>query len=107
MVQCILVVVAVISVPWMLFVKPFYLWHKNKQQTTRAQFHSFSNTGNISVDSDGGDTAPIIENAEAEHGEEEEEEEEVFRFGEIFIHQAIHTIEYCLGCISNTASYLR
>jgi V-type H+-transporting ATPase subunit a len=38
------------------------------------------------------------------HGDGDDDE---FNFGEICVHQAIETIEFALGMVSNTASYLR
>ncbi|XP_042199240.1 V-type proton ATPase 116 kDa subunit a1 isoform X3 [Callorhinchus milii] len=105
--QSFLVVVALLCVPCMLVVKPLVLRH----QYLRKKHLGTHNFGGIRVGN--GPTeedAEIIQHDQLDtHSEDGEDlaEEEVFNFGDVAVHQAIHTIEYCLGCVSNTASYLR
>ena len=89
--QTLLLLVAVVCVPWMLLAKPYILYRENQAKATQ---------GYLPVDRD-----DVMADADAIDGGGAEHEE--FSLGEVFIHQVIHTIEFCLGCISNTASYLR
>ena len=101
-VQSVLVVLALAMVPILLLGTPLFLRQQHRRHARRRQLDE-DKTGlldaSVSVSSQGLDE----EKAECPGDREEAE----FVASEVFMHQAIHTIEFCLGCISNTASYLR
>uniref|UniRef100_A0A673JG86 V-type proton ATPase subunit a n=1 Tax=Sinocyclocheilus rhinocerous TaxID=307959 RepID=A0A673JG86_9TELE len=82
-IQCLLVITALACVPCMLIVKTLvmrrqYLWRRHLVRTCLTRQIRDCYSSSFEFD-----------------------------FADVAVHQAIHTIEYCLGCISNTASYLR
>ncbi|XP_050232113.1 V-type proton ATPase subunit a3-like [Mercurialis annua] len=89
--QLVLLLLALVSVPWMLLPKPFLL---KKQHENRHQGQSY-------IPLETSEESLQVEVNHDSHGHEE------FEFSEVFVHQLIHTIEFVLGAVSNTASYLR
>ncbi|KAL5231890.1 hypothetical protein ABZP36_030666 [Zizania latifolia] len=91
LVQLVLLLLALVSVPWMLIPKPFLLKRQHDQRHQSQQYTMLQATD---------ESVTELEEQHEDHNEE-------FEFGEVFVHQLIHTIEFVLGAVSNTASYLR
>ncbi|KAJ9189682.1 hypothetical protein P3X46_000944 [Hevea brasiliensis] len=91
MVQQVLLLLALVSVPWMLLPKPFLMKKQHEDRHLGQSYTPLQST----------EESLQVEVNHDSHGHEE------FEFSEVFVHQLIHTIEFVLGAVSNTASYLR
>lgn len=85
--QRFILTIAVCSLPVLLIGKPWYVW-----MNMSAHAEAREDAGYEAVE---GEEDPEA-NASEEHS-----------MGDVIVHQGIHTVEFALGCVSNTASYLR
>jgi vacuolar-type H+-ATPase subunit I/STV1 len=95
-VQVVCLVIALICVPWLFAVEPILVHRAHKAEVLKKE------------------RAGMVAHTSEESAEEDEDDpseapgaDDEFSMGDVIVGQAIHAIEFILGAVSNTASYLR
>ena len=98
-IQVCLLLISAVCVPWMLLAKPYLEWKEHKR-TEGSGYGRINDDHRLSLDEGLQSSAA----SDALNSDENNHESHEFDIGDVAIHQIIHTIEFVLGCISNTVS---